>query len=284
MARKSPDDRSLEARDCGETEASPSDPTAVDDSSPASERQSQVEFAAESRSRGKSKQTITESRTRDSRARASGRAAARSSDPEIDLGTDKKFFKIGEVAKILAVATHVLRYWETEFPAIRPQKSRSQQRVYRRADVQTLLRIKHLLYERKFTIAGARQELAGTAAAQPTRELADPDLAYRLEKSHAKVRDKLRALAAVIREAPRSPELAADPSAFMREGGISRASQDEGPTGGAGAGLRPSSGSAPDDSQTGARLEQPLLERAERVPEAGASRAALGLKRRAGSR
>src|SRR5690349_19782442 len=76
-----------------------------------------------------------------------------------ELGTDKLYFKIGEVSEIVGVAAHVLRYWESEFPTIKPHKSRSQQRVYRRKDVETLLKIKHLLYDRKFTIAGARQEL-----------------------------------------------------------------------------------------------------------------------------
>jgi DNA-binding transcriptional MerR regulator len=72
---------------------------------------------------------------------------------------DKNFFKIGEVARICAVKPHVLRYWETEFHSLKPQKSRSQQRVYRRKDVEHLLRIRHLLYEERFTIEGARTRL-----------------------------------------------------------------------------------------------------------------------------
>jgi DNA-binding transcriptional MerR regulator len=72
---------------------------------------------------------------------------------------DKAYFRIGEVARILGVKPYVLRYWESEFKAIRPQKSRSQQRLYRRRDVELLLRIKRLLYEEKFTIAGARRKL-----------------------------------------------------------------------------------------------------------------------------
>ncbi len=72
---------------------------------------------------------------------------------------DKAYFRIGEVARILGVKPYVLRYWESEFKAIRPQKSRSQQRLYRRRDVELLLRIKHLLYEERFTIAGARRKL-----------------------------------------------------------------------------------------------------------------------------
>src|SRR5687768_8486430 len=70
---------------------------------------------------------------------------------------DRMFFRIGDVAHLLGVKTHVLRYWETEFSLIAPQKSRSGQRVYRRADVETVVLIKHLLYEKKFSIEGARR-------------------------------------------------------------------------------------------------------------------------------
>jgi DNA-binding transcriptional MerR regulator len=72
---------------------------------------------------------------------------------------DKNYFKIGEAARICAVKPHVLRYWETEFGSLKPQKSRSQQRVYRRKDLEHLLRIRHLLYEERFTIEGARTRL-----------------------------------------------------------------------------------------------------------------------------
>ncbi len=72
---------------------------------------------------------------------------------------DKLFFKIGEVADLLSVKTHVLRYWETEFDSLKPVKSRSKQRLYRRQDVETALLIKDLLYRRGFTIAGAKKQL-----------------------------------------------------------------------------------------------------------------------------
>ncbi len=72
---------------------------------------------------------------------------------------DKPFFKIGEAAKLCAVKPYVLRYWETEFRSLRPQKTRSRQRMYRRQDVEQLLRIRHLLYEQRFTIEGARTRL-----------------------------------------------------------------------------------------------------------------------------
>ena len=72
---------------------------------------------------------------------------------------DKPYFKIGEAARLCAVKPYVLRYWETEFKSVRPQKTRSQQRLYRKRDVELLLKIRHLLYEKRFTIEGARQSL-----------------------------------------------------------------------------------------------------------------------------
>lgn len=72
---------------------------------------------------------------------------------------DKLYYKIGEVAKFTGIKTHVLRYWETEFSAIRPNKSRSNQRLYRKQDVELILRLKDLLYNQGFTIAGARKKL-----------------------------------------------------------------------------------------------------------------------------
>lgn len=83
-------------------------------------------------------------------------AAATSNAPEIP---DKLFFRIGEVANLLSVEPYVLRYWETEFPTLSPKKSGSGHRLYRRKDVELLLRIKYLLYEKRFTIDGARQFL-----------------------------------------------------------------------------------------------------------------------------
>jgi len=72
---------------------------------------------------------------------------------------DKLYYKIGEVAKFTGIKTHVLRYWETEFKAIRPNKSRSNQRLYRKQDVDLILHLKDLLYNQGFTIAGARKKL-----------------------------------------------------------------------------------------------------------------------------
>jgi DNA-binding transcriptional MerR regulator len=72
---------------------------------------------------------------------------------------EKLFFRIGEVCDLIKVQPHVLRYWETEFPMLTPQKNRAGQRVYRRKDVEMVLRIRDLLYEEKFTIAGAKKKL-----------------------------------------------------------------------------------------------------------------------------
>ena len=77
-------------------------------------------------------------------------------DPRIP---EKQYFRIGEVAGIAEVEPYVLRFWETEFTTLRPQKSRSNQRLYSRKDVEQVLRIRDLLYEEGFTINGARKRL-----------------------------------------------------------------------------------------------------------------------------
>jgi DNA-binding transcriptional MerR regulator len=74
---------------------------------------------------------------------------------------EKSLFRIGEVSRLTATKTFVLRYWETEFPTLQPVKSPSGQRLYRREDIETVFEIKRLLYEEGFTIAGARKHLAG---------------------------------------------------------------------------------------------------------------------------
>ena len=73
---------------------------------------------------------------------------------------EKLFFKIGEVCELAGVQAHVLRYWESEFPMLAQQKNRAGQRVYRRRDVEMALRVKELLYEDQYTIAGAKKRLA----------------------------------------------------------------------------------------------------------------------------
>ncbi len=88
-------------------------------------------------------------------------------EPEVPV---KLYYRIGEVSQIVGVEPHVLRYWETEFRSIRPQKSRKGQRIYSRRDVDKLLKVKDLLYTHGFTIAGARKRLREAGAeAEPER-------------------------------------------------------------------------------------------------------------------
>ncbi|HLW54960.1 MAG TPA: MerR family transcriptional regulator [Candidatus Angelobacter sp.] len=72
---------------------------------------------------------------------------------------DRLYFRIGEVSRLCGLPSYVLRFWETEFPQLKPPKSNTGQRTYRRPDVENILRIKKLLYDEGFTIAGARQQL-----------------------------------------------------------------------------------------------------------------------------
>lgn len=84
----------------------------------------------------------------------------------------KLYYRIGEVSEIVGVEPHVLRYWETEFRSIRPQKSRKGQRIYSRKDVEKLISVKDLLYTHGFTIAGARKKLreGGAEPAAPEEQ------------------------------------------------------------------------------------------------------------------
>ncbi|MDE2665439.1 MAG: MerR family transcriptional regulator [Acidobacteriota bacterium] len=83
---------------------------------------------------------------------------------------DKLFFSIGEVCKLVKVEPYVLRFWESEFPRLKPAKGPNGRRMYRKRDIETVLTIKHLLYDQGFTIAGARKALAsGAAAGGPRR-------------------------------------------------------------------------------------------------------------------
>src|SRR6201987_334890 len=86
------------------------------------------------------------------------RSAAKSVTADV-LIPEKLYFRIGEVSRLCHLPAYVLRFWETEFPQLKPVKSSTGQRMYRRKDVESVLRIKQLLYEEGFTIAGARQHL-----------------------------------------------------------------------------------------------------------------------------
>ena len=77
----------------------------------------------------------------------------------MQIPDDKRYFRIGEASRIIGVEPYVLRYWETEFPQIRPSRADSKQRTYQRKDMETIMEIKRLLYDEKMTIEGARQRL-----------------------------------------------------------------------------------------------------------------------------
>ena len=91
--------------------------------------------------------------------------------PEIP---DKLYFRIGDVAKLAGIKPYVLRFWETEFPALGPKKSGTGHRLYRRKDVELVLEIKSLLYEKRFTIEGARKLLESRGKLQPVAVPAPP--------------------------------------------------------------------------------------------------------------
>lgn len=100
----------------------------------------------------------------------------------------KLYFRIGEVAELVGVQPHVLRYWEREFRTIRPTKSAKGQRVYSRRDVENLLRVRDLLYRERFTIAGARQRL-GRAEPLDAGEEADPAVSHPADVERAVASD-----------------------------------------------------------------------------------------------
>ena len=94
---------------------------------------------------------------------------------------DKLYFKIGEVARLVGVKPYVLRYWETEFSILRPGKTHSKHRLYRRKDVETLLEIRRLLYAERYTIEGAKRRLREVAARAPEETPAEALVAVRTE-------------------------------------------------------------------------------------------------------
>jgi len=123
-------------------------------------------------------------------------AAVPKETPEIP---DKLYFRIGEVAGLLGVESYVLRYWESEFPTLAPKKSGSGHRLYRRKDVELLLKIKHLLYDKRYTIEGARQSLhneaKGPKSAAPDRQQGDlftPDPLTRVRSELAAILQMLK--------------------------------------------------------------------------------------------
>jgi DNA-binding transcriptional MerR regulator len=87
----------------------------------------------------------------------------------MEIPNNKRFLRIGEVSRIVGVKPYVLRYWESEFPMLKPRRADSRQRTYRREDIETLEEIKRLLYEERLTIEGAKKRL------KPMKETSPPD-------------------------------------------------------------------------------------------------------------
>jgi DNA-binding transcriptional MerR regulator len=119
--------------------------------------------------------------------------------PAASASADKRYYRIGEVAKLTGVKPHVLRYWESEFRWMAPAKSRSKQRMYRQRDIEVVQLLKRLLHEERFTIAGARRKLREMGI---HRALDKPQLALGLEvdpiESLRRVRDELKAIRGML--------------------------------------------------------------------------------------
>lgn len=114
---------------------------------------------------------------------------------------DKLYFRIGEVARLCGVEAYVLRFWESEFPQLHPNKSGTGQRLYRRRDVEMVMRVRRLLHEEGYTIAGARQVLAHEASKSKTPQLSllpgnSPAVQAKLERVRNDLRDLLNLLSA----------------------------------------------------------------------------------------
>ncbi|HEX7421111.1 MAG TPA: MerR family transcriptional regulator [Thermoanaerobaculia bacterium] len=131
-----------------------------------------------------------------------------------DAAEDKKLYKIGEVCKVADVQPYVLRYWETEFPSLAPNKSGGGQRLYTKREIDIILRIKQLLYSEGFTIAGAKKKLetemeggvapalapAPAPVAEPKAAAAAAKITRGTNKAIADAKKELRALLEMLKE------------------------------------------------------------------------------------
>lgn len=143
------------------------------------------------------------------------RATLRPAEAAGPGGPEKIYFKIGEAARLLGLPAYVLRYWETEFPELRPRKSGTGRRIYSRADIEMLRMLRRLLHEERFTIEGARRHLASLQASRPARETAaagngdasppgDPvDSAGAFRSALRRLRGELSDLARLLSDPPR---------------------------------------------------------------------------------
>jgi len=111
--------------------------------------------------------------------------------------SDKRYYRIGEVSRLTGVKPYVLRYWESEFRFMAPQKSRSKQRLYRRRDIDIILLVKKLLYEQRFTIAGARKKLREMGVGRAL-EAGTLSLETDHRSRYRRIRDELRTIRAML--------------------------------------------------------------------------------------
>ncbi len=122
--------------------------------------------------------------------------------PESPQIPDKLYFRIGDVSKLTGIKPYVLRYWESEFSAISPKKSGTGQRLYRRKDVELVLEIKRLLYEKRFTIEGARkalEPLPKSAVPKPIPPVIQAELFSRSTPDLSGIRSELEELLKLLK-------------------------------------------------------------------------------------
>jgi DNA-binding transcriptional MerR regulator len=141
----------------------------------------------------------------------------RASSAEVSI-PDRLYFKIGDVAEICGLETYVLRFWETQFPQLKPNKSGTGQRLYRRREVELVLEIKRLVHDQGFTLAGARQALEGAHRRrdQSPLPLDEVDEGQRLKNAASAIKNaraELREIAGILASPdpvknPRRPRLA----------------------------------------------------------------------------
>ncbi|HEX3471116.1 MAG TPA: MerR family transcriptional regulator [Silvibacterium sp.] len=124
--------------------------------------------------------------------------ASQQRNEQISPIPDKLYFRIGEVAKLCGVEAYVLRFWETEFPQLKPNKSGTGQRLYRKRDVELALRIKRLLYSEGYTIAGARQVFA--AEVREPHKKPQPELPLKRNVEVSNIEARLKKLRTEVRE------------------------------------------------------------------------------------
>lgn len=121
---------------------------------------------------------------------------------------DKLYFRIGEVARLCEVPAYVLRFWESEFPGLKPNKGGTGQRLYRRRDVEMALRIKQLLYDEGYTIPGARQVVKVEQKQKEPMALFAMEPAGSVDKpTLAKIRKELREIAQMLGQPPGAPQV-----------------------------------------------------------------------------